>query len=300
LPRDAWVKIDTAVGRGARQPLIAYADLSAQVPFGSFDAMSHMTLEDQQNSTAGQVVIDMDGAGDGKADRYLTIPRSLPLPIIYSDFTLTQRERAVSSNKGLPLETSTAEEAGRACAEAVEDLTLGNITGNVFGTASISDLASQVFGYTNYTNRVVKTDMNAPTGSNGTTIETDWLELIQALRDQYFYGPFTAYVSNDYWQFLQKRFSSNEPSAGTLKDVLMGIADIKDIKVTPRLTSTFTVIMVQMTPDVVQAVNGMDFKTIRWDSKGGLVTNYRVMGIQVPRMRSKYDGKCGFAVGTTA
>lgn len=300
LPRDAWVKLDMAVGRGARQPLIAYSDLASQVPYGGFDVMGVKTIEDQQYSTAGIAMIDMDGAGDAQADRMLTVPRSLPLPLIYCDFVFTQRESAVSANRGVPLDTTHAEEAARTCGEAVEDLTLGTVTGPVFGTNSAFDLASQVFGYTNYTNRVTKADMTAPTGSNGSTILNDWLALIQALRDQYFYGPFTFYVSSDYWQYLNMRYSSTEPSAGTLKDVLMAISDVKDIKVTPRLTNTFTVIAVQMTPDVVQAVTGMDFKTIKWESKGGLVTNYRVIGCQVPRMRSKYDGKCGFAVGTTA
>ena len=62
----------------------------------------------------------------------------------------------------------------------------------------------------------------------------------------------------------------------------------------------FTVLMVQMTPDVARAVVGMDITTVQWESKGGMQVNFKVMGILVPQLREDFNGNCGIAHGTTS
>jgi hypothetical protein len=52
-------------------------------------------------------------------------------------------------------------------------------------------------------------------------------------------------------------------------------------------------IMVQMTPDVARAVNGMDITTVQWESVGGMRLNFKVMAIQVPQLRADHYGSCG-------
>jgi len=53
-------------------------------------------------------------------------------------------------------------------------------------------------------------------------------------------------------------------------------------------------------------VNGMDFTTVQWETKGGLQINFKVMVIHVPDIRSQYVGtstgsrKCGIVHATTA
>jgi hypothetical protein len=60
----------------------------------------------------------------------------------------------------------------------------------------------------------------------------------------------------------------------------------------------FTMIMVQMTPDVIRAVNGMDITTIQWQEHGGMELKFRVLAIQVPQVRADYYGDCGILIGT--
>lgn len=62
----------------------------------------------------------------------------------------------------------------------------------------------------------------------------------------------------------------------------------------------FTLIMVQMTPEVARAVNGMDMTTVQWESKGGMQLNFKVMCIQVPQLRADRYGNCGIMQATTA
>jgi hypothetical protein len=57
-------------------------------------------------------------------------------------------------------------------------------------------------------------------------------------------------------------------------------------------------VMVQMTPDVARAVNGMDITTVQWESQGGMRLNFKVMCIQVPQLRADYYGNCGILDAT--
>lgn len=62
----------------------------------------------------------------------------------------------------------------------------------------------------------------------------------------------------------------------------------------------FTLIMVQMTPDVARAVNGMDITTVQWEQKGGMQLNFKVMAIQVPQLRADFYGNCGILHASTS
>ena len=65
-------------------------------------------------------------------------------------------------------------------------------------------------------------------------------------------------------------------------------------------STPFQLLLVQMTPDVARAVNGMDITTVQWESKGGMQLNFKVMCIQVPQLRADYSGDCGICRCTTS
>jgi hypothetical protein len=79
-----------------------------------------------------------------------------------------------------------------------------------------------------------------------------------------------------------------------------GIQDVRRLDFLPSSTNPWTLIMVQMTADVAQAINGMDITTVQWESVGGMRLNFKVMCIQVPRLRSDYYGRCGVLHATTS
>ena len=192
------------------------------------------------------------------------------------------------------------EASGRRVAETIEKTTIGIQTGVTYGTAADYGRAPTVFGYTNFPDRSTKTDMTAPTGANGPTILTDWLALRDGLYDDNFYGPYMAYTSADYDEFLDNLFSTTEPSAGTLRSRLLEIDGIQGIRRLDYLTDTFTVILVQMTSDVARAIDGMPITTVQWESQGGMRLNFKVMAIQVPQLRADYSSQSGIAHGTTS
>lgn len=306
LRKEAWIQLDQAVIMAARQRLRAWADLASANSYGGFNAMSKLTLEYEAMSDPGEALVDMDGMTEGRSDTPLFKLRSLPLPITHSDFWFSARRLAVSRNTGSPLDTTMAEAAGRRVAEMIEKTLIGVETGTTYGTQSAGpgahDGNSTVYGYTNYTSRLTKTDLTVPTGANPEGTVQDVLEMRQQLYTNKFYGPFMIYHSTDWDTYLDNDYArlGGANATMTLRDRLRKIEGVQDVRRLDFLTSTFTLIMVQMTSDVARAINGMDITTVQWESLGGQRLNFKVMAIQVPQLRADYSGNCGILHATTA
>ena len=298
LRKDEWLKIDQVVIKAARQRLRAWGDLAAANSFGGFNGMSKMMLEHETMSDPGEAIVDMDGITEGRQDSPLYQLEGLPLPITHVDFSFSERRLAVSRNSGTPIDTTMIEAAARRVGETVEKTLIGIETGRTYGDATLYGQTPTVYGYTNFPLRTTKTDMTAPTSSNGTTVLSDWLALRDAMYDAKFYGPFMAYTSTNYDQYLDNDFKTN--SDKSLRERLLAIDGINGIRRLDYLTTSSVVILVQMTSDVARAVNGMDITTVQWPSKGGMQLNFKVMAIMVPQLRADYDGNCGIGHGTTS
>lgn len=175
---------------------------------------------------------------------------------------------------------------------------------------------------------------NGSSGTGWTPNDTfnNVLAAIDQLRANKFYGPWIIYTSNDWDQYLERPFyitstASNVPiSTKSLRQMIKDIGDgdsvgqdANPIMAVRRLdflfasvpsassgpgganingTYPFTMIFVQMTPDVARAVNGMDITTIQWDAKGGMELNIKILAIQVPQLRADFYGNCGILQAT--
>jgi uncharacterized linocin/CFP29 family protein len=303
LTKDAWIELDRSVVKATRNRLRAWTDLEMASPRGGFNGMAKMTLEYQAMSDPGEAQVYMDALSDGRSDRPLFNLKSVPLPITHSDFWFSQREIAVSRNSGTPLDTTMAEAGARRVAEMIEKTLIGTETGATYGTNTNEHTGtSRVFGYTNFTYRVTKTDLTAPTGSNPEAVMTDILEMIETMTGNGFYGPFILYHSTGYSRYLNDDYfrTGSTSAVRTLRERLMEIEGIQDIRRLDYLTSGYQLILVQMTSDVAQAINGMDITTVQWDGLGGLKQMFKIMAIKVPLLKSPYNGTAGIIHGTTS
>ncbi len=272
--------------------------------------MSKTALEYEAMSDPQEAVVDMDGLTEGRNDAPQFKLRSLPLPITHSDFNISSRKLATSRIGGMPLDTTLGEAAGRRVAERIEKTTIGVETGTTYGTVSTGPTAhdgtSTVYGYINYANRLTKTDLTIPTGSNPEVTVANVIAMREQLYANKFYGPFMLYHSTDWDAYMDNdyaRLGGNNANM-TLRDRLKAIDGIKGVKRLDFLTAAnshaFTMVMVQMTSDVARAVNGMDITTVQWESVGGMRLNFKVMCIQVPQLRCDYYGNCGILHARTA
>ena len=299
LRKEEWIMFDTVVLREARQRLRAWSDLAAANSFSGFDGMSKTILEHETMSDPGVAVVDMDGLAEGPNDERQLQLEGLPLPITHSDFYFSQRKLAVSRNMGLPLDTTQAEAAGRRVAETIEQTLIGTITGITYGVAASYSNSPRVEGYTTHPDRLTKIDLTVPDGTNAATTLGEVLTMIQTLANQRFFGPFMLYHSTDWDEFMDDDYVAASPQ-NTLRERLRKIEAVTDVRRLDFLTSTFTLLLVQMTSDVARAVIGMDFTTVQWPTQGGMRQNFKVMTIQVPQIRSTFAGRSGIMHGTTA
>jgi hypothetical protein len=335
LRKEEWLELDKVVLKAARYRLRAYADLAAANTFGGFNAMSKMILEHETMSDALEAVVDMDGMTPARNDVPTYQLEGLPLPITHADFYLSSRRLAVSRNTGTPLDTSLGEQAGRRVAETIEKTTIGNVTGVTYGGASTHTggygRTSRVYGYTNFPDRLTKTNMTAPTAGGWvpSTTVSEVLACITQLADNKFFGPFMLYHSTDWDRYLDNDYYVSITSGAvaptkTLRQRLREIEVIQDVRRLDMLfasapttdttssnytgpggesvtgNNAFTFIFVQMTPDVARAINGMDITTVQWETEGGMKLNFKVMAIQVPQLRADRYGNCGILHATTS
>lgn len=306
LPKESWIEIDRTVVKATRNRLRAWTDLAA-ANSRSVNGMGRMTLEYQSITDVGEAVVDMDSMTFGRRDRPAFDLKSIPLPITHSDFFFSEREIAVSRNSGTPLDMTMVEMASRRVAEMIERTLIGTVEGVAYGTRS-GDAAtahtgtSKVYGYTNFPYRVTKTDLTAPTGSNPEAVMTDILEMIETMQTNGYFGPYMLYHSTGYSRYLNDDYfrSGSTSAVRTLRERLMEIEGIQDIRRLDFLTSGYQLILVQMDAQVAQAVNGMEMRTVHWESLGGAQQNFRVMAIQVPLLKTPSNGVSGILHGTTA
>jgi hypothetical protein len=262
--------------------------------------MAKMILEHETMSDPGEAVVDMDGLTDGRTDAPLFQLQGLPLPITHCDFWFSSRRLAVSRNTGTPLDATMPEAAGRRIAETIEQTLIGTVTGVTYGGGSNAPSygrTSQVFGYTNFTSRLTKTGLTIPTGSNATTTISQVLAARDQLYSNNFFGPFMVYHSNDWDQYMDNDYvtsGGNNPNQ-TLRQRIRAIDGIVDCRRLDFWTpsSSFQLLLVQMTADVARAVVGMDITTVQWETKGGMQVNFKVMCIMVPQLRATFAGNCG-------
>lgn len=308
LRKDIWIEMDNAVLKAARLRLRAWSDLMAASRVGGFDAMAKMTYEYEAMSDPGEAVVDMDVLSDARTDSPLFKLRSMPLPITHSDFFFGKRRLAISRNSSTPLDTVMAEAAGRRVAEMIEKTLIGVETGATYGPNSTSDTrydntASKVYGYTNYPYRTTKTDLTTPTGSNPEAVKQDIIEMREQMYAQGFFGPFFLYHTPAYDAFFDDDYFRTGSTAisRTLRERIGEIGGITDVRRLDFWTgSTYQLLLVQMTSNVVRAIDGMGLTTVQWESQGGMRQNWKVMACQVPLLQADYNGATGVLHATTS
>jgi hypothetical protein len=325
LRKEQWIRLDEATLRAARFRLRAWADLAAANSYGGFNGMATMVLEHEIINDPGEAVVDMDGLTPGRTDSPVLQLQGVPLPITHVDYNFSSRRLAVSKANRLPLDLAATmgEVGGRRIAESIEKTTIGVVQGVQYGPGVNTPpvgYSSQVYGYGNFPNRLIYSAAGrAPTqpGWSPSWVLQDVLAMKDALFANKFYGPYVIYHSNDWDQYLDNDYilTGGNVATQTLRERLKKIEQVSDVRRLDFMFSKspnaagkqfqpfdtlypFSMFMVQMTPDVAQAVNGMDITTVQHEEKGGMQLCFRVMAIQVPRLRSDFYGNCGILHAT--
>jgi hypothetical protein len=224
----------------------------------------------------------MSGLSVTPNDRQEFNLNTLPLPIIHKNFNINIRHLYSSRRIGTPLDVTQAALCARIVSEAIETMLFAGTT--VLGTNNL------IYGYTTATYRATGS-VSAPwSTATGTQIVTDTLAMIQAAVNNNMYGPYGMYVPSAVFTAMGGDFKA--ASDRTVLERVLAIPGISSIKQSKDLTAS-NVLLVQMSSDVVDLVDGMQPTTVEWEGEGGMVTNFKVMAIMIPRIKNDYVHQSG-------
>ena len=163
----------------------------------------------------------------------------VPNPITHSTFDVPWRQQGFDYKRSLGMSESL-----RQVAERLEE-TLFNGNDNI--VVNFNGANRQIYGYTNDPSRGTGTISDWTLEANRDKIINELIEQISAMwtnQGGVSNDSVVVYVANDIWNILQKDYITGQVSK-TIKDRMMDIAQVKDVKPAEKLTST-EVVLVEM------------------------------------------------------
>lgn len=289
LRKDEWVAFDNELITIAKSRLVGVGDLvSAGLTFGLTNAMGTTKLEWEDVSDMNPAELSMSGITQGQNDRVDYTLNALPIPIVHKDFNINIRTLLSSRNRGEALDTTQMSRAARRVAEMNESI--------LFNGASLVSGGNSIYGYTTAVNRNTGSlSSNWFATATGAVIVSDILAMIAALTADNMFGPYYLYLPVTYNAKLDEDYKAE--SGITIRERIMQIPKIIAIRESTNLAdgASGEVLLVQFTKDVVDMVMGQEPTTVQWSSGDGMIFNFKVMSIMVPRMKSDQSGQSGIA-----
>lgn len=298
LSDKAQVLVDKAVVNVGLQRLVIAADLmAAGLTYPLADPLSVTQLEWEVINKVGGAQRTMSPSARGENQQPDRLIKRLPIYLTTDDFSIGIRTLKMSQRVGTPLDTTLVEQATRRVNEAIEDSVIngGGLTVAGFTTPGLLNAPNA----NTYTIPLVWTDPTALAAfTMGPKIFADVEAMIAKAQVDLKFGPYNLYVGTAYGNALDNDFKANGDLTirQRLEQITAGGRPL-NIRVADQMPAT-TVVLVQMTNDVIELVMGQAPTVIPWTSLDGFTLFWLVMAIMVPRVRSDYDGNSGVVIGS--
>jgi hypothetical protein len=296
LQRDEWKALDDAVVRAKEYRLGGFDEIiSKGLTYNLGNAMGTTVLE--WHDVSGELTADMtmDAITRTQNNRPDWNFNYIPIPIIHVDYEINSRELAASRNMGNPLDTTMAERAARAVQEKLENLLFTNLTYSYGEKDSRNN--NTIYSFVNHPDRNQISLLNPWTDSatTGKDIVDEIISWKQASMDVRHFGPWMIFIPSGYETKLDQDYTGSTPDSNpnnTIRSRVMQISGILGVKVIDTLAAD-TILMVQMTSDVVRIIRGLPLQNVQWGEEGNFVTKFKVLTIQVPQIRSDPERRSG-------
>ena len=283
LRKDEWIKFDERVIEVATQRLTAVQDLTSRgLTYSIPNALGITRVEWETVSDMMDADISMSGLTVTPNDRVTFTQHAVPLPIVHKDFFINLRTLESSRRMGASLDTMQVDRSARIVSEKIESL--------LFNGSNMVGTSFTIPGYRTHDDRntgSTTADWNTATGDQ---IVGDILRMIGAAVGDHMYGPYMLYASTAAGVHMGDDYKSN--SDKTIIQRVKEIPGILDVKFTEYLGNN-EALLVQMTSDVVDMIDGIQPQTVMWESHGGFLINFKVLAIMVPRIKSDDTGQSG-------
>jgi len=291
LRKDEWEELDEIVVEAAGPLTTMLADLpkktheSIGVLAAQYNTQSQMTAAD----------VSMTGRSRGQMDAVDYNLVTVPLPVIYKEVELGERELVASRQLGSGLDTASVFEATRVVVERLADMLYN-------GFSSISFNGATIYGLTTHPN------INTGTGGDWGTISNihpNVVSMIAASVADNYRGPWTLDVATTQYTQMLARYTDG--SSSTAFDEVLNIPGIDSIVQSDQLTAGGAVLR-QNGRNVVewqqvnlggQDVNGIQIALLEWMSGDGMVHHMKIMAIASPIVKADYESQSGITYFTS-
>lgn len=289
LRKEDWIQVDRTVEQAVRaETNVVQTIMDAGLVYNLPNAMGTIILQSQTQGDSGVAGVSMDGIQRTDRDRPTYDIRGIPIPIIHSEWSFTARDIAVSRRNGTGVNTEQAANSAVRCVEVLEQMTLGTYPVYQYGGYS-------VYGLTNFPGRMTKT-ITLPTDPGWTPRlhVAEWLSAIQSLNNKFFNGPFGVLVSPGWTQYYDDDYSETY-NGSSLRARLQQIDGVKFIRKSNWLND-YKIVIFELRTRTIRMINGMPWTPLNWEGQGGLALYNKLMGIQVPEVRSTTLASDGSAI----
>jgi uncharacterized linocin/CFP29 family protein len=287
LMRDEWLQIDRTVQQVARERLVVtQALLGRGLRYVLPNAMGTMQLLWQQ--IVGDLVdaeVTMTGLTEATKDRMGFAQAQMPIPIFHKDWYYNLRYLEEGRRNGRNIETDHASNATRKVAELIETVIFSGLT--IAG--------GNIYGLTTHPNRkTLGVTANWATAT-GAQIVGDVNRMIDALSlpPNLQEGPYFLFVPRGYRSHFSDDYYTGGFNTQTIEQRIKSLAGIADVIYTTRIAAGG--VLVQLTSDVVEIIDGLAPTVVEWDSHAGFQHNFKIFAIQLPRVRANGNLQTGIA-----
>lgn len=283
LHKDEWEHLDNRVVQVSADVLSAIADLRAMGLTINLGGLGVLVSQYEQVSDMTDANVNMAVETDDEEDR-LNFPLvGVPVPIVSKGFRIDARSLAATRRSGGQLDTTHSDTATRKVAEKLEQL--------FFIGSTVVQRGQTIPGVLTQASRNVVTG-GADWGT-ATAIYPNVLAMVAALQADNHFGPYRMYLHPDqYIQTFALNSSTAIPIIRTIEQLPgFGPGAIKASNFVP----TGQGVLINMTSDVVDLAIGQEIAPVEWETKGGLVTHYKILAAMVPRVKADAVGHSGIA-----
>lgn len=294
LPEDAEKMIDDAivrVGRNRLRVAAAIRDAGLTKPLPNWLATLNIQQDRQNEWMVAEEMYDLRSPGE------LQLPdRSAATIPVFAQVSWAQwgvRELMASQQSGAPFDTDSVEQGVRRINELIENQCINGSTLNIGGNTAAGLLNAPNVNTWNFESGLAW-DNAAKTGNN---IRKDVITGVNTLRDANRYGPYNLFINDTYESTLQNRFDSTSGSTETIQQAIEVMFGGINIVAASQIPAN-TVILAEMSSDVMDMIVGDEPTATNWSDTPGFVTWVAIIACMILRVKDDYDGNSGIAIGT--
>lgn len=280
---DEWKLFDNTVTRIARERLVIVQELMRRgLTYPIPNALGVLQLIWQTSGDLEPAEVTMTGLPEADKDALEFGLASMPIPMIHKEFQLDLRQLEVSRRGGMPLDTTMAEIASRKVMEKVEEI--------VFAGLNIAPNLGQVYGLLTHPNRNTGSVTATWATATGAQMVGDIIAMTTTLNAKNQFGPYMIFVPTGVFMRMSEDYKAE--SDKSILSRLLELPGVEGIMPTNRLTGT-NILMVQLTSDVIQIIDGIQPTMVEWEERGGFELNFMIFCILLPRIRADFAAQSG-------